>query len=176
MTAALRAGQVATAAGVNLQTLRYYERRGLLAPPDRTLGGHRVYGDETVTLLRVIKTAQRLGFSLAEVAELLKVGAHRHGRHDHGLHARAAAKLDEVEARIADLTAIRDTLRDVVDAGCDDLIACTAEPCCPLPFSELAVTPGRSTPSAADLRTGLSRRTSGAEPRGARTAAPGRRH
>ena len=55
----LRAGQVATAAGVNLQTLRYYERRGLLQEPDRTLGGHRVYPAEAVTLLRVIKTAQR---------------------------------------------------------------------------------------------------------------------
>ena len=175
MTAALRAGQVAAAAGVNLQTVRYYERRGLLAPPDRTLGGHRVYGDDTVALLRVIKTAQRLGFSLAEVAELLKVGSHRHGRHDHGLHARAAAKLGEVEARIADLTAIRDTLRDVVDAGCNDLVACTAEPCCPLPFIELAAAGGHSGPATAAPRTGVSSPFSGAAPRAARTAAPGRR-
>ncbi len=57
----MRAGQVAAAAGVNLQTLRYYERRGLLAAPDRTLGGHRLYSAEAVTLLRVIKTAYRPG-------------------------------------------------------------------------------------------------------------------
>ena len=55
MSTGLRAGQLAAAAGVNLQTLRYYERRGLLQEPDRTLGGHRVYSDQAVTLLRVIK-------------------------------------------------------------------------------------------------------------------------
>jgi hypothetical protein len=66
----LRSGQVAQAAGVNLQTLRYYERRGLLTPPQRTPGGHRLYAPEAVTLLRVIKAAQRLGFTLEEVADL----------------------------------------------------------------------------------------------------------
>ena len=54
----LRSGQVAAVAGVNLPTLRYHERRGLLAKPERTPGGHRVYPPETVTLLRVIKAAQ----------------------------------------------------------------------------------------------------------------------
>jgi len=138
----LRAGQVAAAAGVNLQTLRYYERRGLLAAPDRTLGGHRVYPDSAVTLLRVIKTAQRLGFTLAEVADLLAAGSHRHGRGDAGLQARAAGKLIEVERKIADLTVIRDTLREAVKAGCDDLIACADSPCCPLPFTDLVLTTG----------------------------------
>jgi len=137
----LRAGQVATAAGVNLQTLRYYERRGLLQEPDRTLGGHLVYPAEAVTLLRVIKTAQRLGFTLAEVADLLETGTHRHGRRvDAGLQARAAAKLAEVEQKISDLTVIRDTLREAVEAGCDDLIACADSPCCPLPFTDLVHT------------------------------------
>jgi MerR family mercuric resistance operon transcriptional regulator len=55
----LRTGQIAEAAGVNQQTLRYYERRGLLAEPDRSPGGHRLYPPETVTVLRVIKAAQR---------------------------------------------------------------------------------------------------------------------
>ena len=53
----LRTGEVAKAAGVNVQTLRYYERRGLLAQPDRTLGGYRLYGEQAVTVLRVIKAA-----------------------------------------------------------------------------------------------------------------------
>ncbi|MFE7580107.1 MerR family transcriptional regulator [Streptomyces gardneri] len=75
----LRSGQVAEAAGVNDQTLRYYERRGLFAEPDRSPGGHRLYGEGAVTVLRVIKAAQRLGSTLEEVAELLKVGR-RHGR------------------------------------------------------------------------------------------------
>jgi len=140
MSGRLRAGQVAAAAGVN-QTLRYYERRGLLEPPDRTLGGHRMYPGEAVTLLRVIKTAQRLGFTLAEVADLLETGSHHHGRRvDAGLQARAAAKLAEVEQKIADLIVIRNTLREAVDAGCDDLMACTSSPCCPLPFTDLALT------------------------------------
>jgi DNA-binding transcriptional MerR regulator len=70
----LRSGQDAAAAGVNIETLRYYERRGLLAEPDRSPGGHRLCGAETVTTLRVIKAAQRLGFTLEEVADLLDVG------------------------------------------------------------------------------------------------------
>ncbi|MEU4652217.1 MerR family transcriptional regulator [Nocardia fluminea] len=55
---------------MNAQTLRYYERRGLLAEPDRSLGGHRLYPEQAVTVLRVIKAAQRLGFTLDEVADL----------------------------------------------------------------------------------------------------------
>ena len=76
----LRSSQLAAAAGVNPQTLRYYERRGLLDEPQRSLGGHRLYPQETVSVLRVIKAAQRLGFSLDEVADLLDTGRHRHGR------------------------------------------------------------------------------------------------
>jgi DNA-binding transcriptional MerR regulator len=140
MTAAeLRSGQLADAAGVNLQTLRYYERRGLLAAPQRSPGGHRLYPAESVTLLRVIKTAQRLDFTLNEVADLLDTGRHRHGsRTDTGLPARVREKLVEVEQKLADLTVIRDTLRAAISAGCDDLVACAGSSCCPLPFAELA--------------------------------------
>ena len=74
MTDGLRSGALAEAAGVNLQTLRYYERRGLLAEPRRSPGGHRLYPEEALTALRVIKTAQRLGFTLDEVAELVDLG------------------------------------------------------------------------------------------------------
>lgn len=152
MTGGLRPGQVATAAGVNLQTLRYYERRGLLAEPARTLGGHRLYPPEAVTVLRVIKTAQRLGFTLTEVAELLEAGVHRHGRRrDAGLQTRARAKLAEVERRLADLTVIRDTLREAVTAGCDDLITCAESPCCPLPFTALAAPPEGSGSSGVPI-------------------------
>ncbi|WP_242883351.1 MerR family transcriptional regulator [Actinomadura litoris] len=134
----LRSSQVAEAAGVNPQTLRYYERRGLIAEPARSLGGHRLYPAETVTLLRVIKTAQRLGFTLEEIGELLETGAHRHRPAETGLAARAQAKLAEVEARIADLEVIAGSLREALNAGCDDLMACSREPRCPLPFAELA--------------------------------------
>ena len=75
MSSALRAGKVADAVGINIETLRYYERRGIIPAPDRSPGGHRVYDEDTVTILRVIKAAQRLGFSLDEVAELLEADA-----------------------------------------------------------------------------------------------------
>ncbi|MEV0063121.1 MerR family transcriptional regulator [Nocardia sp. NPDC050718] len=138
MTPGLRTGELAAAAGVNAQTLRYYERRGLLAEPDRSLGGHRLYPEQAVTVLRVIKAAQRLGFTLDEVAELLaatQLGTRRR-RADTGLQARAAQKLAEVDAKLAELTAVRDTLRAALAAGCDDLVACSEIPTCPVPFDD----------------------------------------
>ena len=147
MTTGLRAGQLASAAGVNPQTLRYYERRGLLERPDRTNGGHRLYPDEAITLLRVIKTAQRLGFTLAEVADLLAAGTHHHGRTDDGLRLRAEAELSEIEQKITDLTIIRESLRQAIDAGCDDLMVCAGSPQCPLPFTALVPLPEPGTPT-----------------------------
>jgi len=123
----LRTGQLAKQAGVGRQTLRYYERRGLLPEPDRTLGGHRVYPPATVARLRMIKGAQRLGFTLDEVADLLGPGTRPAEL--------AAAKLPGVEARIAELTAVRDTLRATVAAGCADLADCAATPGCPIPLA-----------------------------------------
>ncbi|WP_214103052.1 MerR family transcriptional regulator [Acrocarpospora catenulata] len=140
ITRRLRTGQVAERAGVNIQTLRYYERRGLIAEPERSLGGHRTYPPETVTLLGVIKAAQRLGFTLDEVAELLEAGRRGHPRPD--LRERAIAKLAEIEHRIADLVTIRDTLTQVVAARCDSLTNCTCADC-PLPYAELAEDPPR---------------------------------
>jgi DNA-binding transcriptional MerR regulator len=138
MTAALRSGELADAAGVNLQTLRYYERRGLLAEPQRSPGGHRLYPAEALTVLRVIKTAQRLGFTLDEAAELVDLGTHRHGRKPNAsLQRHAAAKLGEIENKIADLQIIAASLRAALDAGCDDLATCATTDCCPLPFAEL---------------------------------------
>jgi DNA-binding transcriptional MerR regulator len=140
---ALRSGELADAAGVNLQTLRYYERRGLLAEPRRSPGGHRLYPPDSLTVLRVIKTAQRLGFTLDEVADLVDLGRHRHGRTEAGLQVRAATKLAEVQSRIGDLQVIASTLRSAIDAGCDDLTTCATSACCPLPFADLdqGVTP-----------------------------------
>ena len=142
----LRASQVAEAAGVHRETLRYYERRGLLAPPDRSPGGHRLYDEQAIVTLRVIKAAQRLGFTLDEVADLIEVGRRR-GR-DSSLQARAAEKLVEVEARIEDLSLIRANLRAAIAAGCDDLHQCAGNDCCPIPFVDLAeVTSPERTPA-----------------------------
>ncbi|MEV0285134.1 MULTISPECIES: MerR family transcriptional regulator [unclassified Kribbella] len=142
MADGLRSGQVAAAAGVNLQTLRYYERRGLIEEPTRSLGGHRLYPDEAVTTLRVIKAAQRLGFTLTEVAELLDAARHRHRLGEGaGLQARAREKLADVETKIADLTVIAESLRAGIAAGCDDLKTCAGDPDCPLPFTDLVARP-----------------------------------
>jgi DNA-binding transcriptional MerR regulator len=135
----LRAGEVADAAGVNRETLRYYERRGLLDAPDRSPGGHRLYDEQAVVTLRVIKAAQRLGFTLNEVADVLQAGRPR-GR-DEGLQARAHAKLREVEDRIRDLNTIRGSLRAAINAGCDDLHDCAGNDCCPIPFRQITLGP-----------------------------------
>lgn len=149
MNAGLRSGELAEAAGVNLQTLRYYERRGLLAEPQRSPGGHRLYPAPALTTLRVIKTAQRLGFTLTEVAELVDLGTHRHGRRaDTSLQRRAADKLAEIEAKLADLQVIAGSLRAALDAGCDDLATCAATDGCPLPFAALDPAAGTVMPGA----------------------------
>jgi DNA-binding transcriptional MerR regulator len=127
----LRTGEVAGRAGVNVQTLRYYERRGLIAEPLRSVGGHRAYPPDTVALIATIKAAQRLGFTLDEVADLL---AARRGHPSAGLRRRAREKLAEVDRRLADLAAIRTALAEVVTAECDSLTGCTC-PDCPLPVA-----------------------------------------
>jgi MerR family transcriptional regulator, mercuric resistance operon regulatory protein len=134
----LRTGEVAEHAGVNIQTLRYHERRGLLSEPVRSIGGHRLYPPDTVVLLGVIKAAQRLGFTLDEVAELLDAGRRRHPAPD--LRQRAIDKIGEIDAKIADLQVIRTALSQVVDARCDSLTHCTCADC-PIPFLTLAAHP-----------------------------------
>jgi DNA-binding transcriptional MerR regulator len=148
----MRSGQVAQAAGVNQQTLRYYERRGLLARPQRTPGGHRLYPAQTVLVLRAIKAAQRLGFTLAEVADLLETGRPGRVQPDPALRQRAALKLTEVQAKIAELSSIQDALRAVLDAECADLIECVRQPCLPLQLADRPNQPHRAGPVTAPGR------------------------
>jgi DNA-binding transcriptional MerR regulator len=121
----LRTGQLAELAGGNFQTLRYYERRGLLARPPRRPSGQRAYPEEAVRLVRTIKAAQQLGFTLAEIVELLRLTTHHRGGGE--LRARAAAKLAEVERRLADLEVVRSALRTVLASDCDSLTDCTCD-------------------------------------------------
>lgn len=105
----LTIGQVARQAGVGVETVRFYERQGLLEEPDRKASGYRQYDDAVVARLRFIRRAKELGFSLKEIAGLLAL------RHDPGasradVRRRARAKIDDVEARIRDLQRIRDVL------------------------------------------------------------------
>jgi DNA-binding transcriptional MerR regulator len=133
----LRTGELAARAGVNVQTLRYYERRGLLAAPGRRPSGQREYPEGTVGLVRTIKAAQRLGFTLAEIQELFALSEHRRSADE--LHRRAAAKLAEIDARIGQLQLVRQALLAVLAAECDSLTDCSCGLGCPLP--ELEITP-----------------------------------
>ncbi len=108
---------MAAQAAVNAQTLRYYERRGLLAEPVRSPGGYRAYPPDAVRRVRFIKRAQELGFSLAEVETMLHLAEGGPDNCD-GLRELAAAKIADLEQRIADLHAIQDALTRLV-ATCE---------------------------------------------------------
>ena len=105
----VRTGQLAQRVGVNLQTVRYYERRGLLPEPPRRESGYREYGPGSVEALRFIKRAQQLGFTLKEVEQLLHLAS---GGPDGCEDARTLAdhRISDLETRIADLEAMRNSL------------------------------------------------------------------
>ena len=115
MNATMTIGRVADAAGVNVETIRFYQRLGLLAEPARPPGGVRRYGSELVSRLRFVKRAQQLGFSLAEIQRLLVLEDPQSCGKARSL---AAEKLALVEARIADLERMRGVLKELV-ARCD---------------------------------------------------------
>ncbi len=104
-------GQLARAAGVNVETVRYYQRIGLLPLPSRRYGSIRRYSTDDLQRIRFIKRAQKLGFSLEEVALLLGLSDGRHCAQTKEL---ATARLAVVEEKIADLEVIRMTLRGLV--------------------------------------------------------------
>ena len=120
----MRVGEVAERAGVNVETLRYYERRGLMPTPERTPSGHRRYDEETVRFLRAIKEAQAVGFTLAEIAEYVGA-ARRSASPSEALRVRMAAKIDQIDARIAALRRMREELARVVGCACTSLDRCT---------------------------------------------------
>jgi redox-sensitive transcriptional activator SoxR len=120
----MKVGEVAARAGVNVETLRYYERRGLLPEPSREPSGHRRYDEETVRFLRAIKEAQAVGFTLSEIDEYLRA-AKRSRRPSEALRIRMAAKIDEIDRRIAGLQRMREELARIVGCACDSLDHCT---------------------------------------------------
>src|SRR5262245_59371689 len=102
-------GQLGRQAGVGVETVRFYEREGLLQEPARRGSGYRQYGEEDVARLRFIRRAKQLGFTLKEVGELLALRDDPDAtRAD--VRQRAEAKLADVEARIRDLAAMREAL------------------------------------------------------------------
>jgi DNA-binding transcriptional MerR regulator len=121
-------GQLAGAAGVNVQTVRYYERRGLLSRPARRPSGQRVYGSEAVGLLRTIKQAQRVGFTLKEIEDLLRLSRGSSNRPS-ALEEKWRRKISEVEDKIEALRSMRETLLTAMHSNCDALDHCTDESC-----------------------------------------------
>lgn len=107
-------GGLAMAAGVSVETIRYYQRKGLLAVPDRSRGEIRRYRPADLGRVRFVKAAQRLGFSLNDIAELVRLGDEADCAT-----ARAIAehKLSDVRARLEELHRMESALRDLV-AGC----------------------------------------------------------
>jgi MerR family transcriptional regulator, copper efflux regulator len=106
-------GAAAKRAGMGIDTVRYYERSGLIKPQTRLESGYRKYSEAEVSRLRFIKRAQALGFTLKEIGDLLKLSAQKDVAR---VKKSAQAKLVDVEARIASLQKIRDGLAALVEA------------------------------------------------------------
>lgn len=105
----LKTGELAKRAGVNVETLRFYERKGLLPEPPRRDSGYREYPEESVGRIRFIKRAQELGFSLDEIHELLALRV-RQDSPCARVKAAAEKKIEDVQQKIADLQAIKRAL------------------------------------------------------------------
>lgn len=143
-----RIGRLADAAGVGTETIRYYQRRGLLGRPHKPYGGQRAYPPAYVQRVRFIKRAQAVGFSLADVAALLAL--------DSGTgHARArllaTQRLAQIETRLADLAAMRAALVDLVER----CVQSEGKVACPIITTLVsAQPPGHAAPATAGGRTG----------------------
>lgn len=118
----LTIGRVAAQAGVNIETVRYYQRIGLVKEPVRPLQGFRIYPLETIDRIRFIKRAQQLGFNLNEIADLLELGS----GHCTDVRVRAEEKRNQIIDQIKDLQALKATLDTLIDAchAGNDNISC----------------------------------------------------
>lgn len=132
MTAQLTIGRLAQEAGVNVETIRYYQRRGLMVEPDKPAGGQRRYASEEIKRVRFIKRAQVLGFTLDEVGSLLQLDEARACSETREL---AARKLEIIAEKLADLRAMRKALTALlrqcdtgsVGSGCPIIHALAAD-------------------------------------------------
>jgi Hg(II)-responsive transcriptional regulator len=107
--------KVAGQAGVGIETIRFYERKGLIPEPPRTKSGYRQYSPDAVTRLRFIKRAQGLGFSLPEIKELLFLKVTRNASAAE-VRKRAAIKIEEINSRIKSLEQIRNVLKNITSS------------------------------------------------------------
>ena len=111
MVAGLTIGRLADEAGVNVETIRYYQRRALLPEPDKPINGHRRYAAEAVKRVHFIKRAQVLGFTLDEIGSLLDLDEAHACAETREL---AAHKLDVIESKLDDLKAMRKALKSLL--------------------------------------------------------------
>lgn len=109
----LTIGALANAARVNVETIRFYQRKGLLPEPHKPHGGIRRYGELEVARVRFVKSAQRIGFSLDEIADLLRL---EDGTHCDEASRLAEHKLDDIRAKLADLARMESVLSQLVCA------------------------------------------------------------
>jgi len=123
---AIGTAEAAKRGGVGIETIRYYERHGLMPRAPRTHSGYRIFTEDAVTRLRFIRHAQELGFSLKEIKELLSLRI-RPGSSCADVRRRAEAKTAEVEEKIRHLEAMRDALRQLARAcsGQGPVSSCT---------------------------------------------------
>ncbi len=117
MREGLTIGRLARQSGVGVETIRFYERQGLLPPPARTTANYRIYPEQEVRRLHFIRRAKALGFTLREIRELLEL-RHRTGAEKGEVRQRAEAKIADLDRRIAELERIRAALQHLVSA-CD---------------------------------------------------------
>lgn len=111
----MRIGELAAQADVNVQTLRYYERRGLLSPPERLVSGYRTYDATAVRQVRFIRRAQELGFTLQEIRDLLGLWSDS-AESCQAVEERASAALGRIDDKIQDLKRMRSGLAQYVAA------------------------------------------------------------
>ncbi len=109
----LTIGDVAKQAEVNIETLRYYERQGIVPKPPRTRSNYRIYPEDTVRRVRFVKHAQELGFSLKEIKDLLSLRA-TPGASCQDVQQRATAKINEIDEKILSLQAMQQVLHKLV--------------------------------------------------------------
>ncbi|MEW6734222.1 MAG: heavy metal-responsive transcriptional regulator [Acidobacteriota bacterium] len=126
----MRIGEAAASAGVNIQTLRYYERRGLLKEPQRRASGYREYSENTVALIRFIKKTQSLGFTLNEIRDFIRL-RETNTRNRGRVRMLATVKMAEIDRKLQQLQTMREALNDLVNAI--DICTCeTTQKECPL--------------------------------------------
>ena len=121
----LTIGRLAKEGGVNLETVRFYERRGLLPKPPRIASGYRLFPADAARRLRFIRRAQELGFSLKEIRELLSLRVSRTTK-SRDIRARTEGKIADIDAKIRSLESMKRTLRKLTNVceGCVPVAEC----------------------------------------------------